>query len=139
MSNTANKDVVRRFLDDTLHNRLEAFEALVAEDVVLHGFSGGNPHDRAEYREFFVVLNAAFPGMRFSTDSLIADDEFVAARFTVQGVHRADLAGIPATGRTVEFTGMVIYRLRENRICETWLQPDNLTMLQQLGALPAAA
>jgi len=32
---------------------------------------------------------------------------------------------------------MVIYRLKFDRIAETWLQPDNLTLSRQLGARAA--
>jgi steroid delta-isomerase-like uncharacterized protein len=135
----SNKSVVQRFFAATHSGRPEVVDELVAPEVVLHGFPGGNPRNRDEYRRFFEELNAAFPGMAFDVHAMIAEGDQVAVRFSVRGVHRAPFAGIPARGKAVDFTGMVIYRLREGRICETWLQPDNVTLLRQLGALPAAA
>lgn len=34
---------------------------------------------------------------------------------------------------------MVLCRMKDGRIAETWLYPDNLSIPAQLGALPAAA
>jgi predicted ester cyclase len=131
-----NKAIVRRFLGDAHAGRLHSFDELVAPDVVLHGFPGGDPRDRDEYKTFFAGLNAAFSAMRFDVLALVAEDDCVAARFRVRGEHRATYAGLAATGRAVDFGGMVLYRLSEGRIVETWLQPDNLSLLQQLGAVP---
>jgi predicted ester cyclase len=43
------------------------------------------------------------------------------------------LLGIAATGRRVEYTGMLV-RLEGKRIAESWAQPDQLGLLKQLGA-----
>jgi steroid delta-isomerase-like uncharacterized protein len=131
-----NKSVVRQFLADTHGNRLDDFEQMVAPDVVLHGFPGGDPRDRDEYRQFFVALNEAFPDMRFDVLAMVAEGELVATHFRVRGTHLGAFAGMPASGNPVDFTGMVIYRVQGGRIQETWLQPDTLSMLQQMA--PAA-
>lgn len=133
-----NKAVVHRFLRGTHSGDLAVVDELVSPDVVLHGFPGGDPRTREEYKEFFQVLNAAFPGMNFEIQATIAEGDLVAVQWLVSGTHRGPFAGVPATGRQVRFSGMVIYRLCKGRICETWLQPDTLALLQQLGAIPVA-
>ena len=52
--------------------------------------------------------------------------------------HRAALSGIPATGRSVEVTGMSIERIVGGRIVEGWVVNDALGMLQQLGVIAAS-
>ncbi|GGX57023.1 ester cyclase [Saccharospirillum salsuginis] len=131
-----NEQIVERFLIESHGNRPEVVDELVTEDVRLHGFPGGDPANRDEYKQFFVNLNAAFPGMTTQVPLVIANDHYVAARWRVVGTHRAPFAGIPATGKNVDFSGMVIYRMEGDRIAETWLQPDSVTLLQQLGAMP---
>ena len=44
--------------------------------------------------------------------------------------------GIRATGKRLEMTGIVIYRIESGRIVERWARHDTLGMLQQLGVLP---
>ena len=38
------------------------------------------------------------------------------------------------TGRRVRWTGITIYRVRENRIVELWHEWDNMRFLQGIGA-----
>ena len=44
--------------------------------------------------------------------------------------------GIPATKKFVEVQGMVISRIKDNRILEDREILDNLTFFQQLGVVP---
>ena len=50
-----------------------------------------------------------------------------------------DLPGLPASGRSSTITGIGIDRIEGGKIAETWGNWDTLGMMQQLGAVPAAA
>ena len=41
--------------------------------------------------------------------------------------------GIPATGKSVEFSAMGIARFSEGKIVEMWLEADFMGLMQQLG------
>jgi len=45
--------------------------------------------------------------------------------------------GIPATGKTIVFTGITVHRFVGGKIAEEWENSDVLGLLQQLGAVPA--
>ena len=47
-----------------------------------------------------------------------------------------ELLGIPATGRSIEYGVIEIFRLEAGRIVEHWQQTDTLAMFQQLGLIP---
>lgn len=132
-----NKAVVRRFLTDTHSGRFDVIDDTVAEEIVTHGMLGLDPDSREAYKRFFEIIDTTFREMAFTIDVLVAEDDRVAAQFTISAIHGGDFMGIPATGRRVEFTGMVIYRLRDGLIVETWLYPDNVALLRQMGALAA--
>lgn len=132
-----NKRNVRRFLEETHTGRFDVIDELVAPDIRTHGFPGDrNPASREEYKQFFAALDVAFPDMDMSIDALVGDEQQVAARFTVNGIHKGEYAGVAATGRAVSFGGMAIYRMRNGQIAETWLYPDNVTLLRQVGVMP---
>jgi predicted ester cyclase len=57
----------------------------------------------------------------------------VVVRSTARGTHEAEFEGIPATGNTIEYGQIVIFRLIDGLIVEAWIQEDNLTMMSQLG------
>lgn len=50
-----------------------------------------------------------------------------------------ELLGIPATGKQVRVGSIGIFRLAEGKIAEIWEQLDLLTLMQQLGVIPAPA
>jgi steroid delta-isomerase-like uncharacterized protein len=79
----------------------------------------------------------AFPDLQFTIDEQIAEGNTFVTRWTVQGTHKGELAGIPATGRQATVTGLGIDRLENGKIVESWGIFDQFGMLQQLGAIPA--
>jgi predicted ester cyclase len=46
---------------------------------------------------------------------------------------------LPASGKAVGVTGMVLFRLENSRMAEAWLNLDVLSLLQQVGIIPVAA
>lgn len=135
-----NRHNVARFLDATHSGELDVIDELVDAGIVTHGFPcGSSPASREEYKAFFADLGEQWADMEFELHALVADAHHVAARFTVTGTHDAELMGVPATGRRVAFDGMALYRMKDGLIAETWLQPDNLAILDQIGGLAAAA
>ncbi len=82
-----------------------------------------------------MLFRTPFPDARFPLYDLIAEGDRVVARWGLQGSHRAEFMGVPPTGRRVEVTGMVIYRLAGGEIVEYWGNFDTLGLMQQLGAL----
>jgi predicted ester cyclase len=71
--------------------------------------------------------------MQFTLLDLIASDDRVVVRWTMDAIHGGPLAGVPATGKRVQQQGTVIYRMEDGRIAEVWAQMDRMGMLQQLG------
>lgn len=63
----------------------------------------------------------------------------MASRWTATGTHRGDFMGHPASGRQFSISGISIYRLRDGKIAEGWVNDDSLGMLQQLGLLVVPA
>ncbi len=136
-----NRRVVRRFLEGTHAAALDlaVIDDCVVDDVVCHGFPGGNPTDRASYKAWFEGFRAGFSNPSFELPALLADGDFVAARWIVGGDHTGSFAGVPATGRRVVFDGVALYRLHEGRIAETWLYADEAALMAGIGAAPLAA
>jgi predicted ester cyclase len=48
-----------------------------------------------------------------------------------------EFMGIPASGQTIRVEGMNFYRLKDGRVTDIWTQFDGVTLMQQLGAIPA--
>jgi predicted ester cyclase len=61
----------------------------------------------------------------------------VAERWTGRGTHQGELQGIPPTGKRVEVPGSVFYQIVGGKIVEFRGQLDMLSLMQQIGAVPA--
>ena len=66
----------------------------------------------------------------------ITFDDKIASRITLQGTHKGELAGIPATGKQIKVAGLSIDRLEDGKFVETFAISDVLGMLRQLGVAP---
>jgi len=137
-----NRAVVERFLAGT-HSRdisdVDVITDTVAEKVVCHGFPGAAITDHESYKSFFRVFRQSFDDMDWTVHALVADERFVAAHWAIDATFVGDFAGVPADGRRISFDGMVLYRMEDGLIAETWLQINELALLGQIGAIPAMA
>jgi predicted ester cyclase len=61
----------------------------------------------------------------------------VATQFLSTGTQKGEMMGIPATGRRASWTGIVIDRVANGKIAESWANWDTFGMLQQLRAVKA--
>lgn len=136
MSLQENKAVVRRFVEEvqSQHN-LAALDEVLSPDFV--DFSGmTNPPTREGSRQFFAMMFAAFPDMRFTIRQQIAEGDKVMTHKTFEGTHQGPFMGIPATGNKVAFDVIDIFTVAGGKITEHWTVGDMLRMMQQLGVVP---
>ena len=138
MSTEQNKSIVRRWIEQGWNQgNLAVVNELYAADVVQHDPSSPVPVTSAEaLRQYVAAFKSALPDLHFSVDDLLAEGDKVMWCFTSRGTHQGPLMGIPATGRTATVTGMVLFRLVDNKIAEVWVNFDTLGMLQQMGVIP---
>lgn len=83
--------------------------------------------------EFF---EAAFPRYEIFADEITAENNRVVVRARFKGTHLGDLAGIPATYKSVEFPFAIGYEVDNNKIVNHWLIADQMSLMEQLGVTP---
>ena len=138
MSVEENVAVVRRHFDLLRQYDEAAADAIWVEDVVFREpqqVIQGRDAGKRRYRQF----REAFPDIEATLHEVVAQDDKVAARYTLAGTHRGPFAGVPATGKRVTLSGIGIYRLADGKIAEFWGCADFVGFLQQLGALATPA
>ena len=140
MSIDENKKTVLRQWYQELWDKwnLVIADDLFTPDYRLHLSGVPAPADRDTAKQIVAMFSVAFPDLRHTVDEMIAEGDTVAARWSVEGTHRGDFQGIPATSRQVKLSGTTVHHLADGKIKETWLTVDNLDLLQQLGAIPRA-
>ncbi len=132
-----NAAVVRRFVDEVItKGNIEAAAKYVWEDVVEQVPLPGQGPGLMGLQDVIRTMRTGFPDIVFSIQEQIAEGDKVVSRFEWTGTHRGDFLGIPATGRSVRVWGVVIDRLKDERIKDTRILMDTVGMMTQLGLLP---
>ena len=133
-----NKATWRRFVDIVDRHALEELDEVIAPDFVGHDLPPGLPPGPDGLRQFRAGTRAAFPDARTTIEQLLADGDYVIARFTITGTHLGPLMGFAATGKRFTLGLIEIARFRDGKIAERWTERDFLKLLQQLGLAPSA-
>jgi steroid delta-isomerase-like uncharacterized protein len=136
MSTETNKAIVRRYFDQVLNEQQhDLAEEFLAETIELHGTDLAPGLEVV--KQWLTMFAAAFPDGHYTVEDVVAEGDRVVARTTFNGTHKAEMQGIPATGKAVSVPSITIFSLDNGKIAEGWLINDNLGMMQQLGIIPA--
>jgi steroid delta-isomerase-like uncharacterized protein len=128
---STNTELVRRYLRAFNDRDHDTIRSLLADDVVEHGVHDElRGHD--EIVDFLESHFEAFPDYGGETEAVVADGDHVVVRYTAGGTHADEYHDVDATGQTVEWTGMAMYRIEDDQIAEVWLEEDRLGLLEQL-------
>jgi steroid delta-isomerase-like uncharacterized protein len=130
-----NKAFIRKYVGIYNDHDLDAFKELYADDCIAHTLRGDL--DKERILQNAESTFAAFPDLQAVEDSIVAERDRVMARYTFRGTHRGDYRGTAATGKRVEWTAMVEFRVASGKIAESWAIGDRLGMMQQIGAIPS--
>lgn len=131
--------VIRHYFAELFNQgRLELIPELLHPQYVNH--SPGSPDlpcGRDGVGLVVQALRRGMPDLRYDIDEMVVGEDAVAVRATLTGTHNGDLFGIAATGKHVEVKQMTFERFRDGRIIAHHRLTDELSLLRQLGVLPA--
>jgi len=91
---------------------------------------------QAEAKEFFGAFLTGFSDINFVVDEIFGVDDRIIKRWTFNGTHSGEFAGIPATGNQISLKGVSVSRIVDGKIAEELDYMDDLGFLQQLGVIP---
>ena len=117
---------------------LEGYLEMYSDDLTLHGYPPG-VEGKAGVSEFYAAFAKALPDVELTVEDVVADGDKVAVRYRIRGTHSDELMGVPATGNAVDVEGQSFFRFEDGRVVERWQSLDAVTLLTQIGALPAPA
>ena len=74
----------------------------------------------------------AFPDMNIVDYFSVVQGDMAAVRWTARGTSKDDFLMLPPTGKTVEHTGVSMYRIEHAKIAEVWESRNTLGIMRQL-------
>jgi steroid delta-isomerase-like uncharacterized protein len=136
-----NKALVRRFYEEAWdQGRLGVIDEVFADNYQRHDLRPTQPAPGpAGMKRITADFRAAFPDLRFEVEIVIAEDEFVAARWTASGTHTGPWGAVEPTARRATFSGVNIFRFENGKVAEIWNHRDDLGLMEQIGVPVYAA
>jgi len=139
MSVESNKALVQRWITEFFNQgKLELADEMFAPEFVQH--DPGTPGDfrgPEGAKRYVETYRTGFPDVTLTIEDMVAEGDKVVTRWSGRGTHTGDLPGLPATGKTVNVSGIQIDRFANGKVVENYLVWDALGMLQQIGVIPA--
>ncbi|HEY6251554.1 MAG TPA: ester cyclase [Candidatus Angelobacter sp.] len=135
-----NKSLVHRWFEEVWNQgRERTIDELLGKDIVAFGLgeAGTEVHGPAEFKTFFKNLRNAFPDLHITIEDTLAERDEVAVRILIEGTHKGDGLGIPATEKKFRVSGICVIKLANGKLVVGWNSWDQLGLLQQLGVVPA--
>ncbi len=136
-TSTASAEALHRLYEEYAQavaaHDVDALVALHTPDFFMHTAQG--TVDIEGYRAMMSGFFAAFPDTKSTPVNVVAEGDRLVYHVVTTGTHTgADLMGIPASGKAVEFTEIYIRRVEDGKFAEGWGVMDAATFMGQLQA-----
>ena len=128
-----NKQTIHELYDEVLNKK----NLDLLKDIVSPDFTGPKGEKGAAGFEAPVLpLFDAFSGIQWQVEDIIAEGDKVFVRSKWRGTHTGAFNNVPPTGKVVATETMSIYEFKAGKIVASYVLPDRVGFMQQLGMLP---
>jgi steroid delta-isomerase-like uncharacterized protein len=130
--------VIRRMFDEVWgKGNMDAIDEVTTEGFVDHDALTGDG-DREAAKRSAMTYREAFPDLQVEIVDIFASGDRVCTRWRAQGTFENELMGFqPNHERGDPVEGITIDRFEDGKIAESWNQFDSLTLMRDIGAMPA--
>ena len=132
-----NVEIITRFELGFRAGDQATIDELCDPGFVDHNPAPGHEPTLAGFKEKIAYMCSCFPDLTEDLREIIASGETAATRWVLTGSLQREFMGIPPARQPITVEGMNFYRLSDGRVTDIWTQFDELSMMQQLGAIPA--
>ena len=128
-----NKALAKRYLEGVDRRDAGIFDEVLSAECKIYFPGSFEPISREQLKEVVGGFYKVFENISHKPEDLIAEGDRVVARTTDSATHIGEFMGLAPTGKTVQFGELHLFRIKDGKIAEYWIQEDFLWMNQQLG------
>jgi predicted ester cyclase len=131
----AHEATIRRMFDEVINRgNVDVVDELF--DADFETVTPQGTFDRDGFKAYVTQWRAAFSDIRCEVCDVIEQGDRIAWRVRAVGTHDGEFAGVPPTGRTVDFDSLNQATMRDGRGWRHIVVMDTLAVMAQLGAVP---
>ena len=138
----ANKAIALRLAQEgwgTQPNWQQVWDEVMAPDVIYHFNSLPDKVVGLEAnKEFNKDLFIGFPKLKSTIENIVAENDVVVYRSTLEGKQTGPFLGMPATNKTAKINDFTMLKIKDGKVSEWWYETNLLAAMQQLGMMPDA-
>jgi steroid delta-isomerase-like uncharacterized protein len=128
--------LVGRWFENVLrHHDLAAMAEIASPHVLVHPTAmpcEAGYYSKSEVEQWLEEQWSAFPDLTVVSDFTVESGDIVAARWHARGMSQGAFLGVAPTGRSLDYTGLSMYRIEDGRLAEIWETRNTLGVLHQL-------
>ncbi|PSR57159.1 polyketide cyclase [Adhaeribacter arboris] len=133
----SSKEIVKAFLTEVRSGKApDQAKKYLAETVLAHQLNSEKKTTVTRTPENYAAhvreLLTQYGNYTFEITKLLADGDKVYARWKQSGHHLTNLDGYNATGKPLNEIASAVYRVKNGKIMEYWIQMDRFGFEQQL-------
>lgn len=136
---TDNMALVRRFNDAFDRADWETMRDCVSPDIAAYATGAPGKMDFDAFVGMGQQFLDAFTQRRHIVADQIAQGDIVATRASWSAVHTGAFNGVPASNRPIKIDITIFDHIRDGKIVEHYGTIDVMSLMAQIGAMPAAA
>jgi len=130
-----NKELVKRFFNEVLTQRKTGVaDQIFHSDFVHHSFPVTTKGPQA-MKDSVNIFLPAFPDLKAFVEEAIEEGDTVSTKGYWTGTHKGVFMGIPSTGKNVNVKYIDMWKIKDGKLYESWVQMDNAGLMQQLGVI----
>ena len=131
-----NKAVFEKFMSALNAKDMASMESLLADDFMDNDAMLGMAPGKEGMIEMIGMYVNAFPNLNIVVDHWVAEGDLVAGVMTTEGTQTGEFMGMPASSKAFSVKEMHMVRVTNGKMVEHWGLANELSMMQQLGAMP---
>ena len=131
--------LVERLFEAMNERNLDHLDQIVADDFVRHCEATPALDIRSleDLKAFLRADATSFPDNVQTLTHLAAEGDLIGVFATYEGTHLGPLGPFEPTGKRAKFDFAGMFKVSNGKLSEFWITWDNMTILGQLGLLPA--
>jgi predicted SnoaL-like aldol condensation-catalyzing enzyme len=131
----ANIELIKKFYEEAWNNGNYAFADKVFQYPYLrHDMSEEINNDPDTLSQSIIArdVTGMYENFNLQPHLLVAKDDIVTARFTMTGKLKG-FNNILAMGKPIKMNGTNIFRIKDGKVVEIWINRDDYSLVEQIG------
>jgi predicted ester cyclase len=134
MSTSKNKENIRRHVEEVWNKgKLDVIPELISPKYIVHPNYGDEVKGQDGFKQLVTMMRTAAPDLRFTIDSMVAEGDIVAARYTATGTFTGEIPNFKPTGKKFKRSDAIFHRFEGGKQVEAWTFSDQLSEYRQMG------